>query len=395
MLTTKEQPIIIIETVFCDTETNAEIIATYYERLLTCIDSVKSQIVDSSCGIAHIVYISEDKNEYVRRVRDIADKVNTDKFKLLVSTYRHPAEGYPFPAGSHVDLVKTPNRTPGYRDRLFKRGLEQVAKNFDVENAQHIVRIALDDDDLWAPWHAYEINIVAAELLESTKKEIIAIGLVDGYIAYIAEGSCMLSTVRFNRCLTGNKFIASRDVNKILTLSPWGIHDWLDTGSKRDFETEHNGYLSIVSTGIPSFCYFRRGFNLSQQSKDWCIEQKISDSQFKTESELISFIQNARSNYGPRKLAEKINQEKLKIAARLKGNRIRFTTNFSSMKSPGDVIAYYLLKDGARVDSLPYDADRDAAEFSARHGSGAYRIKAFLKKDGAVTETAMSTIVKI
>lgn len=387
----KKNPVIINETVFCDTETDFRITELYYSRLIACIESVKNQEIHIPHLLVHVIYVSEEKKTYISKLEAIAKQISTDNFKLIIVTYAHPEEGYPFPAGSHIDFIKMPNRSPGYRDRLFQKTVSRLSEQFEIEDFEYFIRIALDDDDFWAPWHVNEVIHIAEHKLTSAPAKLFAIGLVDGFIAHVGEDIARLTTVKFNRCINGNKFVVSRDLNRILNISPWSINDWLDAGTKRDFRNNHEGELALMETGVPSFCYFRRGYNLSQQNKDWCIEKKLEELTFSGEPELIAAIPSLSKDYSHRDIKEVLNAEKLKLSVRLLEKKLKFSTNFDSLRSPGDLISYYLLKDGNRVASLSYSASRNQDEFPLVHGSGSYRVKAFLKRAGTIIETVAST----
>ncbi|WP_447577886.1 hypothetical protein [Achromobacter kerstersii] len=382
--------IVINETVFCDTETSPDVLDLYFSRLLVSMESVRSQRLTPNCRLAHVLYVSSDKKEYIQRLKAIAEDKNTEQKKLLVVVYTHPSEGYPFPPGSHIDLVKMPNRTSDYRDALFQKALAELSSAITWDASAYFIRIALDDDDFWAPWHLDEVIAAAEHFLNDKTKDTFAIGLTNGFIANVDESRAVLTTIKFNRCLNGNKFVVSRSLEKMRDLSPWGINDWVDVGVQRAFRSQHNGDLVLIENGVPSFCYFRRGYNLSQQNKDWCIEEKLNQTSFRSEHELIEALYAHSAQHNVRHVKEIFNEETLKVTVRYLKDHLKFNSSFDSLKQPGDLIAFYLLKDGDRVAALMYSGTRSSGEFALGYGPGTYRIKAFFKRNGVVEKTAVS-----
>ncbi|AZM96619.1 hypothetical protein [Vreelandella venusta] len=277
--------LVVAETIFCDVETDVEKINMYFERMKLCLLSIDNINVDNF-DYKHLLYVSDDKKELIDRLRKF---ICERKIKFVeVVLYSHPEGGYLWSSGDHVDLVKNPNRTSGYRNKLFDKA------NIDYEKYSGFLRVAIDDDDVWLSDHLANLLRLGICLSKiSRKNSLVAGGVFSTYIAKVDDfsGEVELNKVELDRAVCGNKFYYSECWSKICSWSPWSIPDVIDFKSIEKFKKSYGIELFSLSKVDPGFVYFRRGSNLSSQNKSWCTTELISKTTLSNEESVIQLSQ--------------------------------------------------------------------------------------------------------
>lgn len=285
-----EKYLIVSETIFCDVETDKEKLNEYFERLKLCLLSI-SNIDAYGFDYRHLLYVSNDKTEFIEKIKSFIEEKNI-KFVDVVD-YEHPKEGYPYGKNDHIDLIKNPNRSSGYRDRLFEKA---SIDNFRYDG---FLRVAIDDDDAWLSGHLRNLLNLGVYLHSlSGEQLLVAGGVLSAYIAKVKKGDTQveLEKVELDRAICGNKFYFSKNWEKIKSWSPWSIPDVIDESAIEKFKKNYNISLFKLSGVEPGFIYFRRGLNLSSQSKSWCTKKAIDKQMLPNERSVTSLSQNGMVN---------------------------------------------------------------------------------------------------
>ncbi|MHA6600327.1 alpha/beta hydrolase family protein [Corynebacterium coyleae] len=249
------------ETIFCDYESDPEILDKYFSRWLHSLRSVANITIPDGVFFRHFLYISSDKLEFAGKLRDILNALpDSQKTRFVIVPYDHPVGGYGYDEDSHPDQYKNPNKSAPNRDRLFERALSIEP----VPEWERSIRLTLDDDDLWAPWHLSEI-VRAADLAYDPDK-VVGVGLENAIIAYIDKG--VADIVGLNKAMNGNKFYVSDNKKWSLQtrLSPWSIPESFDPKNVTRM-SKAGVTLTRISGNRPGWVYGRWGTNLSGREK--------------------------------------------------------------------------------------------------------------------------------
>ena len=151
-----------LDTIFCDAETDAQVIDRYMARFMVTLQSIGRQRIPETSDIRLTVHLSQDKSRLAPVIQSAFDSFSNGIGAFCnIHFYEHPAEGYGVPAGSHIDQLKNPNKQPGRRDGLFADSSQAV--DFHAYGA--VIRISMDDDDLYLPGHLEQISSLADILL--------------------------------------------------------------------------------------------------------------------------------------------------------------------------------------------------------------------------------------
>lgn len=250
------------ETIFCDYESDLEIRRRYLSRWLHSLASVATLTIPADVTFRHYLYVSRDKVTELNEIREFIKSLpadQQDRFQLVA--YDHPESGYGYDAHSHPDHFKNPNKSAPNRDILFEKAL----KLGQVPDWERIVRLTLDDDDLWLPWHLEEVIKAADKAYEPGK--IIGVGLENAILAYIDAGSGDI--VGLTKAMNGNKFYVSDRTswNSQIKLSPWSIPETFDEDSARRL-ARAGVELKWIKGNKPGWVYGRWGDNLSSREKN-------------------------------------------------------------------------------------------------------------------------------
>lgn len=373
---------VISETIFCDSESNFSVLDVYFERLVKCLHSIANLDI-SGFDYRHILYISGDKSTHIEKIQNLNFAGLGDR--LVVIKYEHPEEGYNLP-GDHIDLIKNPNRSPGYRDKLF------AMVGLDFEDYDFIIRIAIDDDDLWLPWHIKNIVEYVGDKyfnVEYSEKFIHGIGILNSYIAYVASDKCIVEKVELNRFICGNKFYVSNDWGWISKWSPWSFPDLVDDAVVLKFRSRHGIQLNSLSTNDPGFIYVRRGSNLSVQNKDWCVSKKDDVITISGEDELLSL---------PRRFIceglREINTEDVSLLnIEFRDSKIFYRLKFNK-GDKNKKFAFYLYGDGVAVNKKFY-SNFSEGFFDYFVANGDFVVVGFVRDEFGKIERVRSKMLRV
>ena len=116
-----------LDTIFCDAETDAQVIDRYMARFMVTLQSIGRQRIPKSSDIRLTVHLSREKPHLAPEIQSAFDSFTNEISAFCnIHFYEHPAEGYGVPAGSHIDQLKNPNKQPGRRERLFADSSQAV-----------------------------------------------------------------------------------------------------------------------------------------------------------------------------------------------------------------------------------------------------------------------------
>lgn len=371
-----------LDTIFCDAETDADILDRYMARFMVTLNSIGQQRVPKDTDIRFVVHLSRDKSELAPKIQAAFDSfTNGMRATSTIHCYEHPAQGYGVPEGSHIDRVKNPNKQPGRRERLFA----DSSQGLDFSDYSAVVRISMDDDDLYLPGHLDQISSLADFALQETPNSPSAVGMYKCYLAHVGESDSRMEQVSFNRVIPGNKFfvVPSNQFSSLAEFSPWSIPEYIDDEAAEAFMAR-GIKLTLARNNLPTFVYMRRSLNLSGQSKEHFVDAVHESLTFANEADLVSTVAGWDGLRPTIRWQLQPLDRMLRLScSRINGAVIRAETNFSRMFGPGYQIAYYLMKDGLRIDAKWYSSD-DVVFFDAPAAPCSVRV--FVRKDGKIID---------
>lgn len=256
-----DKPLIILETLFCDTEMNDDILRRYHSFFEGLFVSVSCQ---SYRNFLWFIYVSRDKSYYIDEIQKRIDEFGVAD-RVLVIEYDHPNSGYGTECDSHIDKSRRPNATiPSRREELFDIGVKGA--RLDLSNFNDVlIRLAVDDDDFLSS--QYFLNIV--DCVVQYRNKLVSIDeLIFGFkniscAYYFGNGNVRVDSVTFAKIVTGAKFSCS--VTKV-PRSPYSLSEHID-----DYKQSPSPVLGVeyvvVSDNTVGFSYNRHGQNFSNQNK--------------------------------------------------------------------------------------------------------------------------------
>ena len=343
--------LMILETMFCDNERDESVLADYFRRFAHTLRSVLRQELPDGLELLVTVYMSSDKRRWIDRVWSIIDAAELPPNMVVgIWEYSHPAGGYP-PA-ERVDRLKSPNKHAPNRDRLY----QEAHLHVDLSVYRSLVRVALDDDDLWLPHHAGELLRIAREgHRRFPAAEVLALGPVNCLIGYLTTDGIDVDVVSLKRTVTGNKFytVESPTADDVATLSPWSVPEVLDEDMAQRF-AQRGITLRYVKGMRPGFVYLRWGRNLSNHRKDFHVTTTFGSFVAGSVGTLAMVDPHALPTVEP-ELEFGTFGRKLEIrVTRGADGALRYTTNFEALRLPDAQICFYLLHGGERVGVRAY-----------------------------------------
>lgn len=275
------QPIILLETLFCDTETDELILDRYisFFEVLICLVSMQTYK-----NYRWIIHISSDKSNFISKLDLLIEQLNMTPFVVL-NVYSHPNEGYDNKSETHIMRINCPNRTfPHLRDGLFNQGLNKL--DFDPSlHKSWIIRLGIDDDDFISTSHFERI----VKLLKNNahKKtgddQEFVFGLRTITCAYYRpSGAVTVEKVVFDRIVHGSKFSAKY---RSVPTSPFPIKERFDEYT----ETSNHIYLD-VDDELYTFSYNRHGNNFSTQKKNNFYREVRQKVEYKSQKEYLKSL---------------------------------------------------------------------------------------------------------
>ena len=365
--------LMILESMFCDNEQDEEVLADYFRRFRHTLGSVLRQDLPEELELLVTVYMSSDKRRWIDHAWAIVDAADLPARTVVrIREYDHPREGYPPAAG--VDRLKSPNKHAPHRDRLF----QDAHRHLDLAAYRSLIRVAVDDDDLWLPHHARELHRIAREARRRLPHAgALALGPVDCVIGYLSEDGVEADVVSLRRTLTGQKFytVEHPTSGDAASLSPWSVPEILDEPMAHRL-AERGITLRYVKGSRPGFVYLRWGRNLSNYRKDYHVAHSFGTFRVGSVEELAVVDGHGLPDAGAELEFGTFGHQLEVGAARSADGTVRYTTNFESLRLPGAEICFYLLQDGRRIDVRAYGP----------RGSGVFRdapegvsVKAFVR----------------
>lgn len=379
----------IIETIFCDNEQDPDILHSYFLRFRHTIASIGALHIPQESVVSALIYVSSDKTTWIDEIRSICDEIQPSSMvKFFIAVYEHPPEGYGYPADSHIDLLKNPNKSTDRRIALFKSHAESV-----LIAAKHTVRIAIDDDDLFLRHHLLEVDAIVTDQVALHPGALLAIGLSGTFIGYSNDTEVRVECVSLNRTITGNKFfiIPHAQYSTVEKYSPWQIPEVIDVTLTQRINSDVFRY-EVVHNNVPGLIYMRRQQNLSNQSKNPYVLGRTKVISYSTEAELIAdlpFLAGYSTSedflYGPFSTPFKVS------AVRVGESTVEFRTNLEDAFDAGCEVALYLLKDGNRLDNIDYSTKPEGSFDKAPKD---VQVRAFVRNpDGVIIGRLSSPIV--
>ncbi|GAA1327069.1 hypothetical protein GCM10009592_13510 [Brachybacterium rhamnosum] len=383
--------LVILEMIFCDNESDAQILATYFSRFEITLASVLAQDVPPDAELLVTLHMSRDKVEWIDRVDDMIREVGrSPRLRCNIHLYDHPPEGYPGGDLSRVDWVKGPNKHSPHRERLFLEAHEGL----HVDRYRRVLRVNLDDDDLWFPWHVR--NLCDAARAARLSPEVshagpLALGILDSIIGYVQEGSTTLDVQRLKRTLTGQKFYVIDSPESVDALAPYsslGVPERIDAEFHERFGKREIGLYGIVGL-VPSFVYVRWGQNLSRQGKQYLEVTTFGQVEISGPAAALDLNESEipHSVDGLRVVVP--GDGELRVNVRRNARGLLVTTNLEDFPA-GAEVCYYLIHRRNRADARWYSSD---PEMTFRDAPPSSSVRAFVRVGTEVVAQAESRAV--
>ncbi|MGY5765397.1 hypothetical protein ACXET9_09355 [Brachybacterium sp. DNPG3] len=383
--------LVLLEILFCDYERDPEVLDRYFARFEHSLASLRAQEVPEGVELLVTVQMSSDKQPWIGRTAELLRKpVFSPRTRFRLYQYEHPADGYPGGDDSRVDWVKSPNKHSPYRENLF---MESHA-GLQVERYRRIIRVGLDDDDVWMPWQTENICRIAelARLSpEVTHEGVLAIGMLDTLVAYADDDGFSVDSVRLKRSLTGDKFNVIDNPESLESIAIFHA-----TAVPERVDMESHERLLRIGAGlygaggyVPGFAYMRWGQNLSRQGKEYLELKRFGGFRAASASEVFQRRpSDVARDEGRIWVSLPERSEAFAVEARRVGNSIEVDSNLSKQPGASWKVCYYLMNDGKRVDARWYSTESSTIFESAPSGSS---VRAFLRgSDGVIAARAES-----
>ena len=386
MTTESALTLVLLETIYCDYQTDPEIIGSYFTRFEHTVASLAQQDVPEDATFRATIYLSTDKGEWGDRVRALIEealRTAAPRVDIRIHDYTHPEIGYPEGDPTRVDWAKNPSKHAPYRERLFEAAHEDV----DLEALDRLLRVTIDDDDIWLPWHVKNLVEVAARAREDERvswEGVLALGLLDENLGDTGEDGVTLETLALERTLTGDKYYVIDKPAELETLwpySPWSIPEVMDLNQKRRLEQRGIG-LYAVRNYVPSFVYMRWGQNLSIQRKDGLIIRTLGRTPVASPAALLD-LTPAQVPHVDAELWFGILRGRLSIEARRNGTTVDVFTSFDDIAVPSSEVCYYLMQGNEKVGMIPYSRK---GRVMFRNAPPGVKVRGYHKRDGKVVE---------
>lgn len=370
--------LIICETIFCDNETDKTILNTYFDRFIYTIKSMNIAINNSSSSFdtKWFIYISSDKIEFIKKLNNII----SNNINISIIVYEHTYELYNISKNSHIDKIKSPNKsTPKLRDNFFKKAFRTI----NYSNYSYFIRCCLDDDDLVNLFYFENIYRYLNFVNIKFTTDVVGLALSNTNIVYIGE-KIEVNNVRLSKALTGNKYYYFKSIEKLHKFSPYGFPENIDKEINEQSQKNESISYSFVNNVYTNLNYIRWGNNLSNQSKSELIIKHNYSYQLE---DLHDLIKNEEIY---------LSETKLKIFGKIDNDLINFGINGDCYCQNNDYIAYYIYIDKIPVYKTSYKLRyfSDTIKLIHEYTSKEIIIKAFVKRGGKVIETIHKRIYK-
>lgn len=374
--------LILIETMFCDFEQDPAVLDTYFQRFRLCLRGLQRLEVPTAAQILVTLYMSSDKVEHLEQTRQLLDGTALpDGLRIRIHEYAHPAEGYP--GDDRIDWVKSPNKHAPFRDRLFAEAHQDVA----FGEFERLIRMAVDDDDILLPHQPQNmLTMASAAEAEAPETEVIVLGPLRTYVAYVDGGCADLEEVDMRRSLTGNKAFLIRNPGRtdIRELSPWSVPELMTAVQARTIRLRGQRLLP-VHDNEPGFIYMRWGQNLSAHRKDFHIERTHGRRRIDRLEELLELGPSGEAG----KLSFDLVPLDLRITARRVGAQVVVNSNLDRLRAPSAHLCLQVFRAGRRIASTPYSRKSSARFDDVPEGA---TVRGFLRFEGEIVGRSQAVI---
>ncbi|MCC9174282.1 hypothetical protein [Arthrobacter sp. zg-Y179] len=378
-LTVRARKLLWIDTIFCDAERDPAVIERYLRRFMLTLSSLGKQVIPEGTDFRLTIYLSRDKQALLPRITEAISRMGPAiRSGSRVHLYDHPAAGYAVEPTAHIDKIKNPNKQPGRRETLFS----EAASPGQWTEYEALIRISMDDDDLYFPGHLNQICTLADTLLHEHPDSVSAAGLYRQNLATETSQGVTLTTVDFSRVIPGNKFfvIPARHFEEAAVHSPWSIPELIDEDAVDRF-ARRGTILTLARTNEPTFVYMRRTSNLSRQSKAEFIDATHAELVFASEADLVHHVCAAPVREPTNPILAALPREFRLNVSRSGNGRITVSTNLKAMFGPDHQMALYLMQGTDRIDIRWYSDNPDAVFDDAPTGC---TVRAFVRHGGEI-----------
>lgn len=382
--------LVILEMIFCDAESDEEVLATYFDRFRIALASVLQQEMPADAELQVTLHFSRDKQKWIERTEDLLKGASSsNKVRVQLHIYDHPENGYAGGDSKRIDWVKGPNKHSPYRERLFIDAHDRL----DISRYPRVIRVNLDDDDVWLPWHVQ--NMCAAARSAMVAPEVrhdvpLALGLLDVVVGYVSDDGVDADVVRLRRTLTGEKFYVLeglRTVEEIAAYSSLGIPEKVDVENHERLE-RHGVALYAVLGLPPSLIYFRWGQNLSLQDKGNLELMKFGEHRLSSPAAALDLVGGDLPGGDEVVRFAILGGGALQLVVHRSASGLAVASNLEEFPMNAQ-ICYYLIHDKERVDAKWYS--RDGATFFAGAPAGS-SVRGFLRVGKDIIDRTESRI---
>lgn len=267
LLSGVSESLLVMETIFADTETRAEVLSRIEEQFRMTLQSLASQRKTPGMEALHITYCSVDKVSEFISIAKLINGLNkkSDQFSFLLVPYIHPTNGYPETESGHIDAKRLPNKF--YSENAIELFTRARARFEPTEKTcwKRVIRAALDDDDVWAPWGVEEIDAISRQATEELGRPICAVGIASQFVYYPIDGG-RIDRAEWRLAMTGSKFFVGNNLEALDRLTPWMLPEAFSSVQERGFRSKGID-LRIVRNSRAFFLYVRTHGNLSGMLK--------------------------------------------------------------------------------------------------------------------------------
>lgn len=377
---------VVIETVFCDGETKLMTQMLYFRRFERTLLSMSRVRVPQDVRAIHIIYISSDKKQWLPRLRSaVKHFAHTSGMETRIVVYAHPSHGYPALTAGHPDVLKGPNKQAPLRNRLF------LAAQLDIAPDHTLVRMTIDDDDLWLPWQLDEMIAAIDQAYAHTEYPTFGIGLRRNFLAHVDETGVRIEDVSMSRMLTGNKAFVfpPQQREKALLYAPWNVPETMTENYREQYRAQGIDLL-VFEGNRPGFVYMRRGNNLSNQQKTGFITATHEVSAVAAENALLDHLSDPTRTSPPSEGSFTIDPPVYRITVKRSGEDLSYHSNVKSAVGDDVRLAFHLLRGTVVVAKTGYGR---VASGVFRNAPPGCRVKMYVQKADHSRESKVSNVV--
>lgn len=377
---------VVIETLFCDGETKLMTQMLYFRRFEQTLLSMSRVRVPQGVRAVYVIYISSDKKQWLPRLRTaVGHFAKSWRMETKIVVYAHPSHGYPALTAGHPDVLKGPNKQAPLRNRLF------LAAQLDIAADHTLVRMTIDDDDLWLPWQLEEMITAIDRAYAHTDYPAFGIGLRRNLLAHVDENGVRIEDVSMSRMLTGNKAFVfpPEQREKAMLYAPWNVPETMTENYREQYRAQGIDLL-VYEGNRPGFVYMRRGTNLSIQQKTGFITATHTVSAIVTENELLGHLSDSSRPSPISRGTFTIDPPVYRITVNRTGDGISYHSNVKSALGNDVRVAFHLLRGTTVVAKTGYGRVTSGVFRKAPAGC---RVKMYVQRADQSRESKVSNVV--